>query len=232
MISLLIVATNNYVQFLYDLIPSIDRYFIHPVTIHIFTNKTGIVADMFANREDILIHEVQHHQWPGATLYRFHFFKQYLSAINGDYIFYVDADTKFVNPVGDIISDRVAVEHCGYVGERGTYETDHKSTSYVADNEGKVYYGGGFWGFSYFEFVRVINKAIYMIDEDKKNNIIPIWHDESVINRYLIDNPPTLVLSPSYHYPENNNHIYNKWGDKNKYKTILLLLDKNHKQIR
>ena len=56
-----------------------------------------------------------------------------------------------------------------------------------------------------------------------KKNIIAIWHDESHINRYFIDNPPTIILSPSYCYPENL---------KLPYKKRLLALDKNHAKVR
>ena len=36
--------------------------------------------------------------------------------------------------------------------------------------------------------------------EDKKNGIIAKWHDESHMNRWRIDNPPTKVLDCGYCY--------------------------------
>jgi len=232
MIDLLIIATNNYTHFLPALIASVDKHFYKIVTIHIFTDKVGEVVDMFVNKGNIRVHEVEHREWPYTTLYRFHFFQRYLSQLKGEYVFYVDADTKFIANVGDITSSRVAVQHCGYVGERGTYEDRPQSHAFVKQSEGTMYYGGGFWGFKFAEFTKFVNKAVWMVQEDRRNGITPVWHDESILNRYLIDNPPTLVLSPSYHYPENNEHIYGKWGGKDKYECILLLLDKKHEEIR
>lgn len=231
--SLLIIATNKYIDFLPALVKSVDEYFLQDTVIHIFTDKKQDVSAMFPFRDDIRLHKIDHKPWPYATLYRFHFFQQYMSKIEGEYVYYVDADTRFVSPVDtDIIEDRVAVQHCGYVGRRGTYESNRHSVCYVAPDEGTTYYGGGFWGFAYDEFAKFVNKAVYMVNKDAKNGIIAVYHDESVINRYLIDNPPTRILSPSYHFPENHPYIYSLWGDATKYKPILLLLDKNHDEIR
>ena len=48
-----------------------------------------------------------------------------------------------------------------------------------------------------------------MIDEldrnvsiDLEKDIIAIWHDESHMNRYFVDNKPK-TLKPNYAYPEN-----------------------------
>ena len=39
------------------------------------------------------------------------------------------------------------------------------------------------------------------IDADLRNRIIPIWHDESALNWYLLDKNPKL-LHPVYSWPE------------------------------
>jgi histo-blood group ABO system transferase len=36
------------------------------------------------------------------------------------------------------------------------------------------------------------------IEEDLRNGIIAVWHDESHINRFLLDNPPSLILEPPF----------------------------------
>jgi histo-blood group ABO system transferase len=58
---------------------------------------------------------------------------------------------------------------------------------------------------------------------DFEKNFIAVWHDESHLNRYMIDNTPTKILTPSYCYPENMYLPYHK---------KLLALDKNHKELR
>lgn len=229
-VALLIVATGKYIDFLSDFIRSADKYFMTDLNVdyHLFTDA------FYPSLGKYNAHRVAHNPWPASTLNRFHFFKQDEESLqNYDYLFYIDVDTLFTAPVtSEILSDRTVVQHCGFVSVRGSYETNPKSTSYVASNEGTHYFGGGFWGFSNTEFWRFINKAIEMIDTDKANGIVPVHNDESVLNRYLIDNKPTLILSPSYHYPQSELPYYKKiWGGID-YECKILLLDKNHEEVR
>ena len=246
-INLLIIATGNYTQFLPDLLESADKYFLknHQVTYNVFTDKVQHVANMFPNMlqdvhssktPNLKIHLVEHRKWPWATIQRFKFFRNNLDKmLLTDYYFYIDADCIFKAPITDeILGERVAVSHCGYQEGRGfPYERNQMSTAYVAPNEGTQYFGGGFWGFSFGEFCKAINVIIEALDKDEQNGIVPIWHDESIFNRYLIDNQPTKILSPSYHWPENNPHIWNKWAQQGlNFECKILLLDKNHAEIR
>lgn len=228
-VALLVVATGKYIDFLDGLINSAKQYFLNDADVHfyVFTDFAGW------DNYYITYRYIEHKQWPSSTLNRFHFFKKYEESLQkNDYLFYIDVDTLFMASVTrEILSDRTAVQHCGFVGVRGSYETNPKSTSYVAKNEGTHYFGGGFWGFSNMEFWKFINKAVDMIDTDKANGIIPVHNDESVLNRYLIDNPPALILSPSYHYPQSELPYYKKiW--KRDYECKILLLDKNHEEVR
>ena len=60
------------------------------------------------------------------------------------------------------------------------------------------------------------------IDKDLIKEYIAIWHDESHLNRYFINNPPKK-LSPSYCYPESWNLPFER---------KILALDKNHSELR
>lgn len=240
-ISLLIIATNQYTCFLERLLDSADKFFCkeQEVVFNIFTDKMDVASKLLMNKpykDRLNFMKVEHKPFPYTTLYRFHFFKQHKNYINDcGYYFYVDVDCEFKQPIMayEVIGARVAVQHCGFVNERGPYEIDKDSTSCVNDDEGITYYGGGFWGFANSEFWKMIDATTKMIDDDASKNIIPVWHDESVINRYLITHKPDRILTPSFHYPENSRHIQNKWLKQGvEYECKLLLLQKNHNEIR
>ena len=60
-------------------------------------------------------------------------------------------------------------------------------------------------------------------NNDFEKGIIAVWHDESHMNRYFIDNKPTLILDPSYCYHEGSNRPF---------KQRLVALSKNHSELR
>jgi histo-blood group ABO system transferase len=222
-VGLLIIATNKYTQFLQPLIESADKYFLpnQEVTYFIFTNQD---INIDSNRNIVKI-DVEHKEWPWMTLGRYKIFsnsKDELSKM--DYLYYCDVDMKFVDIVGDeILSDRVATQHPGYYERRGTPEEDPKSLACVYTHEEMQYFAGGFNGGTSEEYLKMAKVISDNIDIDYSSGIIAVWHDESHMNRYFIDNKPTKILSPSYCYGESMDIPFEK---------RLLALDKNHSEVR
>lgn len=222
-IGLLIIATNKYVQFLQPLIESADKNFLlnQSVTYFIFTNQN---IEILSNREIVKIN-VEHKEWPWMTLGRYKIFSEHSNILqNMDYLFYCDVDMRFESVVGEeILSERVATQHPGYYEQRGTPETNPLSLACVFPNEKMQYFAGGFNGGTSGEYLKMSKIISDNIDLDLSRDIIAVWHDESHMNRYFIDNPPTKILNPSYCYPENWNIPFER---------KLLALDKNHSEIR
>ena len=52
------------------------------------------------------------------------------------------------------------------------------------------------------EFLSLVKDGRKRVDADLEKKFISRWHDQSYLNRYLVDHPPTRVLNPSYCYPE------------------------------
>jgi histo-blood group ABO system transferase len=222
-IGLLIIATNKYTQFLQKLISSADKHFLsgEDVTYFVFTNND---INIESERKIIKI-DIEHKPWPYMTLFRYKIFDTNAACFeNMDYLYYCDADMLFVGNFGkEIIGDRVATQHPGLYGTRGTPETRPESLAYVGPNEKMQYFAGGFNGGSKTEFLTMCNILNDKIDIDLTKGIIAIWWDESHMNRYFIDYPPTLILSPSYCYGETMNLPFEK---------KLLSLHKDNIEIR
>lgn len=224
-VGLLVIATGKYTRFVSPLWESAKKWFLknHNVTLFLFTDNLSFKLE----QNQILIPQ-QHMPWPGPTLFRYNIFNQAKEQLSKmDYLFYCDADMLFVNEVGEeVFGDLVATKHPGfYKSQRQafTYETNPASKACVKASEGQMYYAGGFNGGTSEAYLKMCQVISDKVADDYSRDIIAVWHDESHMNRYFIDNPPTTVLSPSYCYPES-------WALDVEKK--LLALDKNHKEMR
>lgn len=221
-VGLLIVATGRYDTFVAPLITSARKHFCTDcnVTYFVFTDGVIPVAD------DIVRIDQKRLGWPYDTLMRCKIYYEAREFFKDqDYLFACDADMLFVDTVGkEILSDRVATQHPGFVGRRGTYEDRNRnSAAYVKSTEGQYYFAGGFHGGLRDEFIKLTKAMVEGIEKDLENDFIAVWHDESHLNRYFIDNAPTVILTPSYCYPERWQLPYTK---------RLLALDKDHSEMR
>jgi len=192
----------------------------------LFTDKP---ASFFPGADrDVVRIETPYRRWPGPTLYRYHTILKTETLLKEyDYIYYIDIDMMIKEILGEeILGELVAVIHPGYWDsprKKFTYETRIQSKAYIPPDKGTKYYAGGFEGGSAPRFINVMKTMREWIDIDLKNGIIPIWHDESIWNAYLYQNPPTVELSPSYCYPESWSLPFPK---------KIIALDKNHAKIR
>lgn len=221
-IGLLLISTGKYDRFVQPLLDSARKHFMknHKVTYFLFTD-----SEKWKQDKDVVTTFKKHEPFPSPTLKRYETFYDNRELLKDmDYVFYCDVDMLFVSDIGDeVLSDRVATIHPGFLGGRGTPETRKQSLAYVSPMEDMMYFAGGFNGGKTAIFLEMSKILSENIKKDLENNIIAIWHDESHMNRYFIDNPPTLALEPSYCYPESWNLPFER---------KLLALDKNHTEVR
>ena len=220
-IGLLIMATGKYIIFVEPLLKSARTHFCpnHQVTFFIFTDKQAPVSP------DVVSIYQPKLGWPFDTMMRNQVYASHRDLLESqDYLFACDADMLFVDTVGDeILGERVATMHPGFVGKRGSYETSSCSLACVNQNEGECYFAGGFYGARCEEFLNIATTLAKRVNNDLEQGVIAVWHDESHWNRYCIDNKPTVILNPSYCYPEELDLPYPK---------KLLALCKNHKEFQ
>jgi histo-blood group ABO system transferase len=224
--ALLVIATGKaYHEYAENLIDSARRFF---PTAHILVFTDAPTSNKFDAAYATFFIDAK--GYPNETLHRYHTFLSKEPVLSHfDYLWYCDADMEFVAPVGDIFppasAGLVATLHPGFVGLRGTPETRVASTAFC--NYNKAYYCGGFQGGEATAYLGAMAKMASNIDADTKSGITAVWHDESHWNRFLADNPPAKVLTPSYCYPEGYSGEY-RWQPRD-YEPILMALDKRRR---
>lgn len=189
----------------------------------------GIVS--LRSQKDIHIIPTVSQPWPYPTLMRYNLFLQQEEKLKEyDYIFYCDTDMVFANIVGDEIlgPGLTGAPHPGYALRKEyypPYEPNELSACYIprpgriVNENGKQrfrpeYYAGGLQGGKSKEFIKAMKAMKEMIEKDLAMGYVPIWNDETAWNKYLSENPPSVMLDPSYIYPDSliNEYYVPLWG--------------------
>lgn len=223
---LVICLNSNYWPFVSELKFGLDTFFLknHQVEMLLWTDMkyTSLQAQVF---------KTEPLEWPLPTLMRYHLFLQQEEKLKDyDYLFYIDTDMIITDFVSDEILGEglTAAQHPMYAVRPGLippFEPNPQSSAYIPlpgriieENDKKrfesLYFAGGFQGGKTEEFIKAMKVMRERIDQDFQNNYIARWNDESHWNRYLYDNPPAIVLSPSYIYPDSMlaNYYVKVWG--------------------
>lgn len=233
-VGILLVATGKYITFFEQLYKSFEKH-LFPGTEKIYFVFTDAVDYPFP--ENVLNFYQKFEPFPAPTLQRYHYFNKIedtITNLNIDYLFYSDVDMRACNTISKSILPEylLGVYHPGFYNTgnpRGTPETRQESRAYISPKIDFKYIAGGFQGGRtdvYLESIRVMKNAI---DVDTDNDIIPIWHDESIWNKFMVTNKHLFrFISPEYCFPET-------WGNNINLRNLtprLLALDKDHIVMR
>ena len=230
-ICILTIATNKYIQFVERLLDNIEENFLngHEIQCLLFTDH-----EIEESSDNVKISQIDHEPWPMPTLKRYNYFvkeKEFISQF--DYCYYFDVDMAVIDKVGEeVFGDLVATMHpyqSFYPKQDRSYDRNMKSLAYVpTGEEGELYYAGGFNGGSTKRFLEMAEVLADRVTKDLENDVIALWHDESQMNRYLIDNPPTISLNPEYCFAEEfiGSEQYPFKNPK------IVALKKNHNELR
>ncbi len=196
MIGLMLIATGGlrYTRYLPDLISSAKKFF-PPHKLILFTDGyDGEGVDHKIFQPDL--------GWPGATLFRYHaMLKQEELLKKFSHVYYLDCDMLICQKIEESEICSSGLTNVIHPGFPDSFCRDKKSTAYVPETYHGTYFQGCVVGGETYEFLKMCRVVTGRIDEDKKNGVMAIWHDESAICRYLVDNPPMIALSPLYAFP-------------------------------
>lgn len=202
-IAVLYIATGRYTVFWNDFFRSCEKRFIKEAEKEYFVFTDAEHID-FEERQNVHLLPQKKLGWPYDTLMRFDMFLRIEEQLKqADYIFFFNSNTKFIQRItsSEILPDEA---HDGLVAatfdwrrQDFTYECNPESLAYIPEGSGKYYFRGGVNGGKSRSYLDMIKKLDENIKTDLAKNIIAQWHDESHINRYLLDKNP-LVLGEDY----------------------------------
>jgi hypothetical protein len=214
-IAYVFTATGKYNRFIDRLVETGNNHFFSSENVEYiaFTDDLSYKGKY----KNLRIVEQRKMGWPYDTLMRFHLLESIIHLLDHDYIFYGNANLIFNTRIAkDVLPDEsglVATIHPGQnqlPKSQRSYERNQNSKAYVPfGNEGPNYYQGCFFGGENKKFLDLVKILKNNIQEDSDNGIIALWHDESHLNRYFIDNQPK-ELNSGYAYPESANIPFEK----------------------
>lgn len=188
-----------------NLLPGMEKHYF------VFTDAEEVEFE----RENSKIHRTKQeaYAWPFATLLRFSIFLQKEEELKEcDYLFFFNADAEFVKTITEEMllprkekgEDLVVVRHAGQYAmtpEEFTYDRNPECLAYIPKGEGAVYVCGGINGGTCEAYLRMCHTLADRIQDDLSRNVIALWHDESHLNKYILEYDHFRLLTPSFTYP-------------------------------
>lgn len=216
-IGILYICTGKYTIFWKDFYLSAERYFFqegaNTLEYYVFTDSPSL----YGEKNNKQIHRVYQRNlgWPDNTLMRFHMFLGIEEQLkrDTDFLYYFNANLKFESPAGtDMLppdggNGLVGTLHPSFSRKTNLefdYERRETSQAYIPYGMGMHYYAGGLQGGRTDAYLHLCHTIRSWTDTDLSNGIVATWHDESLLNRYFLENPP-FVLSVAYCYVEHWN---------------------------
>ena len=210
-VALLYICTGQYVKFWEEFYNSFqEKFLLHSEKDYFVFTDSAMIYGEEGNKH---IHRIYQKDlgWPESTLFRFKIFSQILKElVSYDYIFFMNANIVCLKEIKEeeflpLDQDLLIVRHPGLYDRKPyefPYERRRKSSAFIPYSQGRIYAYGAVNGGkaeAYIRLIRALDKAI-QFDYDRK--IIAKWHDESHLNKYIIQHDNYKILSPAYAYPE------------------------------
>ncbi|XP_029600390.1 globoside alpha-1,3-N-acetylgalactosaminyltransferase 1 isoform X2 [Salmo trutta] len=208
-----VFAVGKYVRFLQDFLETAEKHFMvdFNVRYYVFTDRPDDVpsVNLSQGRHLSVIQVPGSNRWQEISARRMEIIQTAIErqiSREADYIFCLDVDSKFHARWGaESLGRLVAVIHPWFyqqTRDHFTYERRPASTAYIPMDEGDYYYAGAVFGGSVEDVYTLTKVCRNQLEEDARNSIEAAWQEESHLNRYLLYNKPSKLLSPEYQWDD------------------------------
>ena len=213
-VAICFIGTGKYLNYLPNYYEHIEEHFLpeSEKTFLVFTD-----GELDGMPDNVIRYQQDHLDWPFITLKRFEILNQAREEImKNDWFVFIDADALVTSDITeeeffDPSKPFFGVHHpCHFLGMQphgkfpGAFETNPKCrASITEDADVSTYWQGCLWGGKVPYVFELIDELQNRTNDDLKDDIIAVWHDESHLNKFFIENKERVhTLPSSYAYPE------------------------------
>jgi len=208
-IAILYIGTGRYTIFWDEFFKSCEKYFIKDVQKHyfFFTDDKTIKSD-----DKVTVVAQDNLSWPMIACFRYKIINKIKEQLKDyDFVFFFNGNMEFVKPVTKeeflpnetqsyLVSALHSINKRAKSNDEFMYERNPESTSFIPYGQGKYYLQSAISGGRTPEYLKLLKDCEDLMDKDLQNNFIPIFHDESLFNKYMLGKPH-LVLGCNYMQP-------------------------------
>lgn len=210
-IAVLYICIGKYTVLWPEFYDSARKYLFTSDNVHYFVyTDSDCLKRQLSHLPDVTAIAERNHGWPGNTLFRFEMFlriKQILKDF--DFIYFFNANTQFLSKIDEDIlpnaNELVVAEHFAMKNIDPIlfeYDRNKKSEAYVPyGKESTHYVQAALIGGRADAFLLMCKLCASNIEKDLQNEVVARWHDESHLNKYILDKS-VKILPLSYIYPE------------------------------
>ena len=203
-IGIIYISTGLYNRFWEGFYESVNSNFCVDANknFYLFTDDKDMVARKLP--DNVFPQLIEDRGWVLNVMRRSEFFLSIEEKLKeNDFVFNLNSNYRAIAPIysGEILpedsNDGVsALCFDFYIGQNPdnfAYDRNPNSSAYIPLGSGKYYFQGGFYGGCTTEFLNMSRHIKELTEIDISRKIVPRFHDESYLNRYLLNHNPRII---------------------------------------
>lgn len=202
-VAIIFIGTGKYIDYFQEYYSAIKNLFL-PSTrkaFFVFTDQMNHYS--LLNKKDIHSYYIEPLDFPFPLLFKYKYINQIASRLESySHMVYMDADMR----VNSLITEReffshnkllFGVHHPSFTGKSRIFETNPISSACIRKNEDtSIYWQSCLWGGKIKNVLDLVSELASRVNADLSRDFIAVWHDESHLNKYFIENKNIVHTFP------------------------------------